>query len=101
MQELAKIIRVLGRDGDEISEVLLVMDATTGQSGLPQARRFAGMGVTGMVLTKMDGTAKGGVVLAIEGELDIPVKFMGVGEGLDDLVAFDDAQFVDALLGSA
>ena len=101
MQELAKIIRVLGRDGDEISEVLLVMDATTGQSGLPQARRFAGMGVTGMVLTKMDGTAKGGVVLAIEGELDIPVKFMGVGEGLHDLVAFDDAQFVNALLGSA
>ena len=101
MQELAKIIRVLGRDGDQVSEVLLVMDATTGQSGLPQARRFAGMGVTGMVLTKMDGTAKGGVVLAIEGELDIPVKFMGVGEGLGDLVAFDGVQFVEALLGSA
>ena len=101
MQELAKIIRVLGRDGDEVSEVLLVMDATTGQSGLPQARRFAGMGTTGMVLTKMDGTAKGGVVLAIESELDIPVKFMGVGEGIEDLVPFDGAQFVDALLGSA
>ena len=99
MQELAKIIRVLGRDGDNVSEVLLVMDATTGQSGLTQARRFAGMGATGMVLTKMDGTAKGGVVLAIESELDVPVKFMGVGEGLDDLVAFEGVQFVDALLG--
>lgn len=99
MQELAKIIRVLGRDGDEVSEVLLVMDATTGQSGLPQARQFAGMGVTGMILTKMDGTAKGGVVLAIENELGLPVKFMGVGEAIGDLVAFDSAQFVDALVG--
>ena len=101
MDELAKIIRVLGRDGDEVSEVLLVMDATTGQGGLPQARRFAGMGVTGMVLTKMDGTAKGGVVLAIENELDLAVKFMGVGEGIDDLVAFDGPGFVDALLEPA
>ncbi len=100
MEELAKIIRVLGRDGDQVSEVLLVLDATTGQSALPQARRFAQAGVTGMVLTKMDGTAKGGVVLAIENELDLPVKFMGVGEGLDDLVAFDPDEFVDALLGT-
>jgi fused signal recognition particle receptor len=101
MQELAKIIRVLGRDGDEVAEVLLVMDATTGQGGLPQARRFAGMGVTGMILTKMDGTAKGGVILAIESELGLPVKFIGTGEGLDDLVEFDGSEFVDALLGPA
>lgn len=101
MQELAKIIRVLGRDGDEVAEVLLVMDATTGQGGLPQARRFAGMGVTGMILTKMDGTAKGGVILAIESELGLPVKYIGTGEGLDDLVEFDGSEFVDALLGPA
>lgn len=100
MQELAKIIRVLGRDGDPVSEVLLVMDATTGQSGLPQARRFAEVGVTGLVLTKMDGTAKGGVVIAVEREMALPVKFIGVGEGLDDLVPFDAEDFVDALLFS-
>ena len=98
MEELAKIIRVLGKDGNDVSEVLLVMDATTGQSGLSQARRFAEVGVTGMVLTKMDGTAKGGVVLAIERELSLPVKFIGVGEGIDDLIPFDGPIFVDALL---
>ena len=98
MEELAKIVRVLGKDGDHVSEVLLVMDATTGQSGLAQARRFAEVGVTGMVLTKMDGTAKGGVVLAVERELSLPVKFIGVGEGLDDLIPFDGPGFVDALL---
>ena len=98
MEELAKIIRVLSRDGDDVSEVLLVMDAITGQSGLPQARRFAELGVTGMILTKMDGTAKGGVVLAIERDLSLPVKFIGVGEGMSDLVPFDGPAFVDALL---
>ena len=98
MEELSKIIRVLGRDGDEVSEVLLVMDSVTGQGGLPQARRFAELGVTGMVLTKMDGTAKGGVVLAVENVLSLPVKFIGTGEGIDDLIPFDDAAFVDALL---
>ena len=98
MEELAKIIRVLRRDGDRVSEVLLVMDATTGQSGLAQARRFAELGATGMVLTKMDGTARGGVALAVERELSLPVKFIGVGEGLDDLVPFDGPDFVDALL---
>ena len=98
MEELAKIIRVLRRDGDRVSEVLLVMDATTGQSGMAQARHFAELGATGMVLTKMDGTAKGGVALAVERELSLPVKFIGVGEGLDDLVPFDGPDFVDALL---
>jgi len=101
MEELAKLVRVLGRDGDRVSEVLLVMDATTGQSGLAQARRFAGVGVTGVVLTKLDGTAKGGVVLAIEDELSLPVKFVGVGEGSGDLLPFDGSAFVDALLGAA
>ena len=101
MQELAKIIRVLGKDGDAVSEVLLVIDATTGQGGVPQARRFAGIGATGMILTKMDGTAKGGIVVAIEKELGLPVKFIGVGEGLDDLLAFDPPDFVDALLDPA
>lgn len=101
MEELAKIVRVLGRDGDRVSEVLLVMDATTGQSGLAQARRFAEVGVTGVVLTKLDGTARGGVVLAIEDEFALPVKFIGVGEGSDDLVPFDGPAFVDALLGAA
>ena len=101
MEELAKLVRVLGRDGDLVSEVLLVMDSTTGQSGLAQARRFAGVGVTGVVLTKLDGTAKGGVVLAIEDELSLPVKFVGVGEGSGDLLPFDGSAFVDALLGAA
>lgn len=100
MQELAKILRVLGKDGDQVSEVLLVMDATTGQSGLAQAKRFAHLGATGMILTKMDGTAKGGVAIAVERELSLAVKFVGVGEGLDDLVPFDGARFVDALLDS-
>ena len=100
MEELAKIVRVLGRDGDRVSEVLLVIDATTGQSGLAQARRFARVGATGVVLTKLDGTAKGGVVLAIEDELSLPVKFVGVGEGSGDLLPFDGPSFVDALVGA-
>ena len=98
MEELSKIIRVLGRDGDEVSEVLLVMDATTGQNGLAQARHFAEAGATGIVLTKMDGSAKGGLALAVERELSVPVKFIGVGEGVEDLIPFDGAAFVDALL---
>lgn len=101
MGELAKIIRVLGRDGDGVSETLLVMDATTGQSGLPQARGFAEVGVTGVVLTKMDGTARGGVALAVEQELSLPVKFIGVGETLGDLVPFDGPAYVDALLAAS
>ncbi len=101
MEELSKIIRVLGRDGDRVSEVLLVMDAATGQNGLAQARRFVEVGVTGIVLAKMDGTAKGGVALAVERELSLPVKFIGVGEGVEDLIPFDGPVFVDALLSPA
>ena len=99
MDELGKIVRVLGRDGDEVSETLLVVDATTGQNGLSQARQFTEtVAVTGIVLTKLDGTAKGGVVIAIEQELGIPVKFIGLGEGLDDLVPFESQAFVDVLM---
>jgi len=80
--------------------VLLVIDATTGQNALVQARQFTeAVSVTGVVLTKLDGTAKGGVVLAIEAELGIPVRFIGVGEGLSDLLVFEPTSFIDALVG--
>jgi fused signal recognition particle receptor len=100
MQELKKIRKVLGKKiGGSPHEVLLVLDATTGQNALVQAREFGScLGVTGIVLTKLDGTAKGGVVLAIASELEIPVKYLGVGESLEDIVEFDPAQFVEALL---
>lgn len=99
MDELGKIVRVLGRDGNDIDETLLVIDATTGQNGLVQAKVFAEVvGLTGVVLTKLDGTAKGGVVIAIERELGIPVKYIGVGEGVGDLMEFHPDEFVDALL---
>ena len=81
-------------------ETLIVIDATTGQNGLRQARAFAETaGVTGVVLTKLDGTAKGGIALAIAAELGIPVKMIGVGEGLDDLRPFDAREFSEALIG--
>lgn len=102
MDELAKIRRVLEREAGTISEVLLVLDATAGQNGIAQARSFAETaGVTGIVLTKLDGTARGGVVLAIEQELGVPVKLIGIGEGIDDLIPFDPTAFVDALLADA
>jgi len=98
VEELKKIRRVADRPPGVVSEVLLVLDATTGQNGLVQAREFLqAVGVTGVVLTKLDGTAKGGVVVAIQRELGIPVKLVGIGEGPDDLVPFDAKQFVDAL----
>ena len=99
MGELGKIRRVLERDGGPIDEVLLVLDATAGQNGVAQAQQFTETaGVTGIVLTKLDGTARGGIVVAIEEELGIPVKLIGVGEGMDDLIPFDSDEFVDALL---
>ena len=102
MDELGKIVRVVERDSDPVSEVLLVIDATTGQNGLSQAKQFTEVvGVTGIVLTKLDGTARGGVVVAIERELGIPVKYIGIGEGVDDLIQFEPEPFVDALLESA
>ncbi len=100
MQELEKIRRVISRELPDASvEVLLVLDATTGQNGLVQAKQFRELvGVTGIVLTKLDGTAKGGIVLAIAKELGIPVKYIGVGEGIDDLMPFDRTAFAEALL---
>jgi fused signal recognition particle receptor len=99
MDELAKINRVIDRElPDADKEVLLVLDATTGQNGVNQAREFKNAAnITGIVLTKLDGTAKGGVVLAVRQALDIPVKFIGVGEGLDDLQPFDAEEFARAL----
>lgn len=102
MAELTKIVRVLEKESGTIDEVLLVLDATTGQNGLTQTKQFTdAVGVTGIVVTKMDGTAKGGIAIAIEKELGIPVKFIGVGEGVADLVRFDPEAFVDALLADA
>ncbi len=98
MDELGKVRRVVEKEG-HVDEALLVIDATAGQNGLVQAREFAeAAGVTGIVLTKLDGTAKGGIAVAIERTLDIPIKLIGVGEGADDLEPFDPKTFVDALL---
>lgn len=100
MDELGKIKRVIEKQRP-LSEVLLVLDATTGQNGLVQAKVFAeAVNVTGVVLTKLDGTAKGGIVFAIQRELGVPVKFVGLGEGADDLAAFEPETFVDAILQS-
>ena len=100
MNELNKISRVIDREcPDSSRETLLVLDATTGQNGLVQAKEFAkAAGITGIVLTKLDGTAKGGIVVAIAKELGVPVKFAGVGEGVDDLQPFDAEAFVEALI---
>ena len=98
VEELKKIRRVAERPPGRVTEVLLVLDATTGQNGLAQARQFLdAVAVTGVVLTKLDGSAKGGIVVAIERELGLPVKLVGIGEGPDDLVPFDPAEFVSAL----
>ena len=98
MDELRKVRRVAAKEPGHVSEVLLVLDATTGQNGLQQAKVFAeAVDVTGVVLTKLDGSAKGGIVFAIESELGLPVKLVGLGEGADDLVDFDPDEFVDAL----
>ena len=99
MDELAKIRRVIDRElPDADKEALLVLDATTGQNAVNQASEFAkATGITGIVLTKLDGTAKGGVVLAVKDVLGIPVKFIGVGEKVDDLQPFDPLEFSKAL----
>lgn len=109
MDELRKVRRVAAKGAGRVTEVLLVIDATTGQNGLTQARQFGealvtddtGIGLTGVVLTKLDGSAKGGIVFAIETELGIPVKLVGLGETIGDLVPFDPAQFVDALFAES
>ena len=98
MDELGKVKRVVEKHGP-VDEVLLVLDATTGQNGMVQARVFTEVvDLTGIVLTKLDGTAKGGIVVAVQRELGVPVKLIGLGEGPDDLAPFDPVAFVDALL---
>ncbi|MGL5829012.1 MAG: signal recognition particle-docking protein FtsY, partial [Angustibacter sp.] len=98
MDELGKIRRVIEKKLP-LTEVLLVLDATTGQNGLQQAKIFAeAVSITGIVLSKLDGTAKGGIVIAVQRELGVPVKLVGLGEGPDDLAPFDPDAFVDALL---
>jgi fused signal recognition particle receptor len=100
MDELGKVKRVIEKQST-VDEVLLVLDATTGQNGLVQARVFAEVvAITGVVLTKLDGTAKGGIVISVQRELGVPVKLVGLGEGADDLAPFEPDAFVDALLGS-
>ena len=99
MDELGKVKRVVERQGP-VDETLLVLDATTGQNGLTQARVFTEVvDVSGIVLTKLDGTARGGIVISVQRDLGVPVKLVGLGEGADDLAPFDPEQFVDALLG--
>lgn len=102
MNELAKVFKIVEREYPQANkEVLLVLDATTGQNAIQQARTFREIAdITGIVLTKLDGTAKGGVILGITSELDIPVKFIGVGEGMADLQPFSGKDFVEALLGN-
>lgn len=99
LDELAKVRRVADREPGQVVETFMVLDATTGQNALAQAREFlAAAAVTGIVLTKLDGTARGGIVVAIERELGIPVKYVGVGEGVNDLIVFDPTAFVESLL---
>ena len=103
MDELSKIARVIEREAPGCAkEVLLVLDATTGQNALNQAKLFReAAGLTGLVLTKLDGTARGGVVIGIREELDIPIKYIGVGEQIDDLRPFDPVEFANALFQNA
>lgn len=100
MRELQKIVRIAGRSLEGAPhEVMLVLDASLGQNALAQARQFyAAAGVTGITLTKLDGGAKGGILLAIAHELDIPIRFIGIGEQADDMAPFDADRFVSALL---
>jgi fused signal recognition particle receptor len=101
MDELGKVKRVIEKQAP-VTEVLLVLDATTGQNGMVQARVFSEVvDVSGIVLTKLDGSAKGGIVVAVQRELGVPVKLVGLGEGADDLAPFDPGAFVDALLGGS
>ena len=102
MDELAKMNRVVDREYPGAKrETWVVLDATTGQNGLEQAKEFLETAeLTGIVLTKLDGTAKGGIILSIRRELDIPVKFVGVGEGIDDMKPFDPDEFAEALFGA-
>ena len=98
MEELSKIQRVAGKGPGTVNEILLVIDSTTGQNGLVQASQFAeAVDVTGIILTKLDGSSRGGIIFAIQEQLGIPIKLVGIGEGIEDLVPFDVGSFVDAL----
>ena len=98
MDELEKVKRVVEKKS-EVNEILLVVDATTGQNGIAQAKSFLeSVSVTGLILTKLDGSAKGGVALAIERELGLPIKFIGTGEGASDFVPFEADSYIDGLL---
>jgi fused signal recognition particle receptor len=103
MNELGKIKRVMGKVVDNAPhEILLVLDASTGQNAMQQAKAFTDVvDVTGLILTKLDGTAKGGIVIGISNELQVPVKYIGVGENIEDLQVFDKKAFVDALFGES
>ncbi|MBP3702187.1 MAG: signal recognition particle-docking protein FtsY, partial [Lachnospiraceae bacterium] len=103
MEELRKIHRIIGKEyGDACLETMIVVDGTTGQNALAQAKQFSEVAdVTGVILTKLDGTAKGGIAIAIQSELDIPVKYIGIGEQIDDLHRFDAEEFVNALFEEA
>ena len=100
MEELAKINRVINRELPESSiETLLVLDASTGQNAVNQAKEFMNVtNITGIILTKLDGTAKGGIIISIQKQLGIPVKFVGVGEGIEDLLPFDAEEFADGII---
>ncbi|MDH5192001.1 MAG: signal recognition particle-docking protein FtsY, partial [Gammaproteobacteria bacterium] len=100
MEELKKIKRVIGKlDATAPHETMLVVDASTGQNALTQARQFnESIGITGLTISKLDGTAKGGIVFAMAKQLGLPIRFIGVGEGIEDLRVFDAEQFVEALL---
>jgi fused signal recognition particle receptor len=99
MDELGKVVRIVDREGGGVDEVLLVLDGTGGQNSIAQARTFTdAVGVTGIVITKLDGTARGGMAVAVEQELGIPIKLIGVGESADDLIPFVPEEFVDALI---
>jgi fused signal recognition particle receptor len=99
MEEVKKMKRIIGRECPGAPhEILLVLDATTGQNAISQAKLFnEAIGVTGIVLTKLDGTAKGGIIIGITQELSIPIRFIGIGEGIDDLREFNASEFVQAL----
>ena len=98
MEELSKIERVAGKGSGTVTEILLTLDATSGQNGLEQAKNFAAaVDVTGIILTKLDSSSRGGIIFAIQEEIGIPVKFIGIGEGSQDLIQFDPDDFVEAL----
>jgi len=102
MEELKKVHRIADQQSGGVSEVLLVIDATVGQNGIAQAKTFQeAIGVTGLILAKLDGSAKGGIAVAVQEELGIPVKYVGVGEGVEDLEPFDPEQFVEGLIGES